>query len=283
MTSTGKVASYGSADSAVASRRNKIRIAFSTVNVRGALFVVALILVWQLVVSTGILHSQFFPSPAGVLSATTNSALMAPLLHTLLATTLGWLISSVVGLTLGLLMGTFFPVWQYSMASVDVIRSIPAIVFIPVFALIFGISLKAEIAVIVYVSGWPVLLSALAGMQQVGAGLRDSARILRLSRTAYILKIALPSAMPEILVGLRLGMGLALTLSIAGELLINPAGLGYALLQAQQRIQPQAMYMYVILIGIVGFLLNTVLLLVARLVLPRPVRGEALKAEQAAA
>jgi ABC-type nitrate/sulfonate/bicarbonate transport system permease component len=262
------------------------RTVLSYINIEGCLFVIALIVVWQLLESAKVIRSNLFPSPWQIWSSGVNLArtggIGGPLLHTILVTVVGWLIASAVGLLLGLLMGTFLPVWQYLMASIDVIRSIPAIVFVPVIALIFGISLKAEIIVIIYVSIWPVLLSTLAGVQQVGAGLRDSARMMHLSRAAYVWKIALPSAVPEILVGTRLGMALALTLSIVGELLINPAGLGYSLLQAQQTEQPRPMFVFVILIGILGFLLNALLVWLARLILPAGVT-EAVLEQQAEA
>jgi sulfonate transport system permease protein len=69
-------------------------------------------------------------------------------------------------------------------------------------------------------------------------------------------------------VGLRLGMALSLTLAIVAELLGNPEGLGYALYQQQTFLRPARMFVFVLLIGILGYILNAVLLLVARLVVP---------------
>jgi ABC-type nitrate/sulfonate/bicarbonate transport system permease component len=257
------------------------------INVEGVLFVIALIVVWQILVDSKVLTSNYFPAPTAIWSTgvnlASNGSLGAPLGHTLAVTLIGWIIASAVGLVLGLLIGSFTPLWKYAMASVDVIRSIPAITFVPIIALIFGISLRAEIYVVCYVSGWPVLLNTVSGMQHVRAGWRDTARMMRFSRLEYVWKIALPSTAPEILVGLRLGMGLAITLSVVGELLINPAGVGFALLQAEQRIEPSAMYVYVILIGILGYLLNAALLGVARIALPPTARGGALKPEGASA
>jgi ABC-type nitrate/sulfonate/bicarbonate transport system permease component len=257
------------------------------VNVEGVLFVIALIVIWQIIVESKVLNSDYFPAPTAIWSTGVNLAssgsLGGPLGHTLAVTLIGWIVASAVGLVLGLLIGSFTPLWKYAMASVDVVRSIPAITFVPIIALIFGISVRAEIYVICYVSAWPVLLNTVSGMQHVRAGHRDTARMMRFSRLEYIWKIALPSTAPEILVGLRLGMGLAITLAVVGELLINPAGLGFALLQAEQRIQPAAMYVYVILIGILGYLLNAALLGVARIVLPQTAQSRAMRREGASA
>jgi NitT/TauT family transport system permease protein len=257
------------------------------VNLEGVLFVIALIVLWQVLVDAKLLDSSYFPAPTAIwstgVSLASGGSLGGPLGHTLAVTLIGWIISSAVGLVAGLLIGSFTPLWKYAMASVDVIRSIPAITFVPIIALIFGISLRAEIYVVCYVSGWPVLLNTVSGMQHVRAGYRDTAKMMRFSRLEYIWKIALPSTAPGILVGLRLGMGLAITLAVVGELLINPAGVGFALLQAQQRIQPSTMYVYVISIGILGYLLNASLLGVARMVLPQAARGGALSREGASA
>jgi ABC-type nitrate/sulfonate/bicarbonate transport system permease component len=257
------------------------------INVPGVLFVIAVIAVWQLLVGSKLLNSSYFPAPTAIwstgVSLAGSGALSGPLAHTLAVTLVGWLVASAVGLLLGVLIGSITPVWKYGMASIDVIRSIPAITFVPIIALIFGISIWAEIYVVIYVSLWPVLLNTVSGLHHVRAGYRDTARMMRLSRVTYIRKIALPSTTPEIMVGLRLGMGLAITLSVVGELLINPAGLGFALLQAEQRIEPSSMYVYVILIGILGFLLNALLLGVARAFIPQAARGVATVGEGSAA
>lgn len=251
------------------------------INVQGIAFIIALIILWQVLVEAKVLHSSYFPAPTAIwstgVSLVSSGSLGGPVGHTLAVTVAGWIIASAIGVVLGLLIGSITPLWKYTMASVDVIRSIPAITFVPIVALIFGISVKAEIYVIVYASGWPVLINTVSAMHHVRAGHRDTARMMRFSWFEYIRKIALPSAAPEILVGLRLGMGLAITLAVVGELLINPAGLGYALLQTQQRIEPSAMYVYVIVIGILGFLLNAALLGAARVFLPRTAQGGALE------
>jgi ABC-type nitrate/sulfonate/bicarbonate transport system permease component len=254
-----------------------------TTNIEGCVFVVALILLWQVLVQTGVLAFDFLPAPSAVWTAAVemarSGALFPPLQHTLTAAVLGWAIAAVIGLVGGLLLGTLPGMWRYTMGSIDVVRSIPAIVFVPIIALTFGISLRAEIIVIVYAAAWPTLINTLDGAQNVRAGLRDTATIMRMSRWAFLRKIVLPAAVPDILVGLRLSMGLALTLAVVGELLINPQGLGFSLLQSQQFLRPPTMFAIVCVIGILGFLLNALLLVAARLLLPRPLRGAAARRE----
>ena len=251
-------------------RKKPIRFGF---NLPGVLFVVFVILLWQLLKATNVISSYYIPAPSAIwtegVTMARDGELWEPIAHTVTAAVSGWAIASAIGLVLGLLMGSAPGVFRWSMASFDVIRAIPAVTFVPVIALIFGISLRAEIIVVIYVSAWPVLFNALSGIQGMRAGYRDTARTLRMTRSSLIRKVVLPAAAPDILVGLRLSMGLALTLAVVGELLINPAGLGFRLVQAQQRIQPESMYVIVIIIGILGFVLNGLLILLARVEIGR--------------
>jgi sulfonate transport system permease protein len=241
-------------------------------NYKGVLFVVFLIVAWQVLKVTGVLSSEYIPSPQNIYNALIDlireGGYFGPVLHTAGSTLLGWAIAAVIGVALGIAMANTRWLWVYSMASVDVLRSIPAITFVPVVVLIFGFSVRAELILIVYVSIWPIMLSTMHGLVGVSQAHRDVARLMRLPRADVIRKIVLPSAAPEIVVGLRLGMALSLTLAVVSELLGNPQGLGYALYQEENQLNPARMFVFVLTIGVLGFIFNAILVLVARLVLP---------------
>jgi ABC-type nitrate/sulfonate/bicarbonate transport system permease component len=145
------------------------------------------------------------------------------------------------------------------MASIEVMRAIPPISLVPVALLVFGFSRKMELVLIVYVGAWTVLVNAIDGVRSVRAELLDVGRMLHLSRLATIRKLVLPAAMASIVVGLRLALSLALVLAVVAEMLGNPAGLGNALVRAQQALQPEQMFAYVITIGLLGIALNAAL------------------------
>jgi ABC-type nitrate/sulfonate/bicarbonate transport system permease component len=229
----------------------------------GLIFPVALIVVWQLVKSTGILSYQDIPAPSAIVSAAgsmiATGEFSDAIGHTLAACLGGWVLGSVAGLVLGAVLGLSRPAYTYGMASVDVLRAIPAIAFVPIAVIVLAQTLQMEIVIAAWVSVWPVAISTIDGVRGVSAVHQDLARSLRLSPLRRTLTFALPTAMPRILVALRLGMSGALVLAIVAEIVGNPAGIGNALVQDQQTLRPDSMFAYILVTGLLGLVLNFVL------------------------
>ena len=114
-----------------------------------------------------------------------DGPLLSQLIHTVTVSVIGWIIASILGFAMGLAIGLWRPVWTYTMASIDVLRSIPSISFVSIALLIFGFSSRAEMVIVVYVSQWPVLLGTSGGIRSVPRGLIDVARSMRLSRDGH--------------------------------------------------------------------------------------------------
>jgi ABC-type nitrate/sulfonate/bicarbonate transport system permease component len=112
---------------------------------------------------------------------------------------------------------------------------------------------------IVYVGAWTVLVNTIDGVRSVRPELLDVATIMRMSRLMTVRKLILPAAMASIVVGLRLALSLALVLAVVAEMIGNPSGLGNALVSAQQALQPEQMFAYVVIIGVLGVSLNAAL------------------------
>lgn len=178
-------------------------------------------------------------------------------MHTLRSTLVGWVIAGLLGIGLGVWLGLSNTAWRYSMDSVEIIRAIPPISLVPVSLLVFGFSLRMELVVIVYAGAWTVLVNTIDGVRNLRPELLDVGRMLRMSKLITIRKLILPSAMPSIIVGLRLAMSLSLVLAVVAEMIGNPSGLGNALVRAQQALQPEQMFAYVVTIGVLGVVLNT--------------------------
>lgn len=233
------------------------------VNLPGLLVMAGVVGLWELLVRSHVLDFQFLPAPSGIARAfrslLSSGELVDRTAHTLWSTVLGWAIASVLGVALGLWLGLSERAWRYSMASIEVMRAIPPISLVPVALLVFGFSRKMELVLIVYVGAWTVLVNAIDGVRSVRTELLDVGRMLRLSKLATIRKLILPSAMASILVGLRLALSLALVLAVVAEMIGNPAGLGNALVRAQQALQPEQMFAYVVTIGVLGVALNATL------------------------
>jgi ABC-type nitrate/sulfonate/bicarbonate transport system permease component len=243
----------------------------------GLILPVALIALWQLVKSVGALPYADIPSPAQI--AGTAGTLIgtgefgANIGHTLAACLGGWVLGSAVGLLLGVLLGLSPAAFRYGMASVDALRAVPAIAFVPVAVIVFAQTLSMEIVIAAWVSVWPVAISTIDGVRGVSPTHTDLARSLGLSGPQRAWKFALPTAMPKIVVALRLSMSGALVLAIVAEIVGNPAGIGYALVQEQQSLAPAAMFAYIVVTGFLGLILNFVLTTALTRLVPGAARG----------
>lgn len=247
-------------------------------NVPGALALVVIVAFWQLAVEVGWLTYQFLPAPSTIGRAmsdmTSSGELSDAMGHTVSAALAGWGIASVAGVAVGLAMGLSRPVWRYGMSTVEILRSVPAISLVPVAILVFGFSLRMEVAIITYVCWWPVLVATVTGVGQVTVRHRDVARQLQLGRLAHLQKITLPAAMGDIIVAMRLALSLALALAVVSEMIGNPHGVGYQMVLAQQSIRPDRMLAYIVVIGILGILFNAVFVGATRWLFPGLVRAQ---------
>ncbi|MEW6153662.1 MAG: ABC transporter permease [Actinomycetota bacterium] len=247
------------------------------VNLLGLVTLAALMGVWEVVVRTAAADFEFLPAPSGVAGAfaslVSSGDLFAPVAHTLRSALVGWVIAGVIGVTLGVWLGLSNTAWRYSMASVEIVRAIPPITLVPVSLLVFGFSLRMELVLIVYAGAWTVLINTIDGVRSLRPELVDVGQMLRMSKPARIRKLILPSAVPSIVVGLRLAMSLSLVLAVVAEMIGNPSGLGNALVRAQHALQPEQMFAYVVTIGILGVVLNTGLRYVSERAFPALAAG----------
>lgn len=247
---------------------SRIGALLRSVNGPGLLVIALLIVLWDIYSRTIAADYDSIATVSEIYNATRALLFEGPLIgqfyHTISVALIGWVIASAIGFVAGLAIGLWRPVWTYSMASIDVLRSIPSISFVSIALLIFGFSSKMELIIVVYVSQWPVLMGTLGGIRSAPPGLQDIARVFRLSRGATILKIMLPAALPNIVVGLRLALTLSVALAVVAEMVGNPAGLGFGIVQSQQAIQPAEAFSYLVVIGFLGWGLNAIFVLVVR-------------------
>jgi ABC-type nitrate/sulfonate/bicarbonate transport system permease component len=248
------------------------RRAVGTVNWLGLAVLVGVLAVWQLVVSVGLIHAHSLPGPIGIWDGFTeliDSGDLGPALrHTITAVLLAWGLAVLVGGLLGLILGVNQTVASWTTATVDVFRSLPVLAFIPIAILIWGPATKAEVFVGAYAAVWPMLMNTAGGARNVGPRLRDVARSLRLSRTRTLLAVVMPATGVSMLVGARLALGLALVVCVVTEMLGAPFGVGYGLILEQSADQPERMWAYILIVGVLGILLNALLVASTRIAFP---------------
>jgi len=237
-------------------------------NLLGLATAIGLVAIWQALVASGLVTVAYLPTPLGIARALGSLIAGGELAkyggHTLWVTLLAWAIASVIGLIFGLLLGCFSTVWRYSMATVELLRSMPSVAFVPVSLLIFGFTAKMEIALAIYIAQWLVLVNTIDGIRSVSPQLLEVAKMLRMPWLERTRKIILPAAMPVTLVGLRLGLSVSLILAVVSEMIGNPAGLGYQLVYEQGALQTNRMFAYLVIIGAIGVVLNAALVQLTR-------------------
>jgi len=238
------------------------------INPLGWAVVLLAIGLWELVIQAGIVDFSYTPPPSEIVKGfsdlVSSGDMGKAVWHTLSIT----LIASAIGMTIGILLGTALGLvsWvrTFTMGTVDVFRTIPVVALMPVALLVWGASSKSEIVVASFAAVWPITLNTSAGVRSVHPVKSDVARTFRLSRLDTVRKIVFPVATPAILVGARLSVVAALVVAIVAEMIINPAGIGYGLVFATQSLHPDQMWAYAVAAGILGYLLNVLLVQLVR-------------------
>lgn len=230
------------------------------INWPGLVTVAVLAGAWEAAVRWSLLDYQYLPAPSGIargaVTLVSSGELLPNVLHTLMVTMIGWTVASVTGIAIGLLLGLSPTAYRYAMTSFEVTKAIPPITFVPVTLLVFGFSLRMELVIVVYVGVWPVLINTIGGVRSVPVELLDVGRMLSMPPLTRLRKLILPSAIPEITVGLRLALSLCLVLAVVAEMVGNPEGVGHALVRAQHALQPEKMFAYLLSAGFLGIALN---------------------------
>jgi sulfonate transport system permease protein len=227
---------------------------------RAASFAVAAAFVglWQLIADQRLVSPVFLPGPdrawASLVRGFASGDLWVKLQGTLAHMAHGWLVASITGIALGAMIGSSRTMRSYVAPSLEFLRPLPVSAIIPVAIAMFGLTQGMVLFVIAFGAIWPMLLATIHGFAEVEPRLYEVARSLHMSRLAVIFKIALPSASPDILSGMRLSLTVALILSVACEILAGLDGLGHWVLLSARAFRSADLFAGVILLGVIGYL-----------------------------
>ena len=162
-------------------------------------------------------------------------------------------LASIAGIALGAAIGSSRTMRSYVAPSLEFLRPLPASAIIPVAIAMLGLTQSMALFVIAFGAIWPMLLATIHGFAAVEPRLYEVARSLHMSRLAVIFKIALPSASPDILSGMRLSLTVALILSVVCEVLAGLDGLGHWVLLSARAFRSADLFAGVILLGVIGY------------------------------
>ena len=199
------------------------------------------------------------PPSAAVLAflrALGDGSLLSATGFTLACAALGLAIGSVLGILLGTVLGLSRRAAALGFLSIELLRPVPSVALIPLVMLVYGFGLRMEISVVAFACAWPMLVLTQAAVQQVEPRLLEVAHALQLPPLARFTKIVLPAIVPRLFVALRLGVAIALVVAVTVEIAANPHGMGYAIMIAQQSLDPALMLAWLFWISVVGFAVN---------------------------
>jgi sulfonate transport system permease protein len=219
----------------------------------GSFFVAAaFVALWQLIADRELVSPIYLPGPDRAFRALVDG-LSYGLARTIERMLYGWLIASLLGIFLGCIIGISPGARAYVEPTLELLRPLPPSAMIPLAVSVLGLTDNMVIGVIGFGALWPMLLATIHGFAAVEPRLREVAAALGLSRLDVIFKIALPNALPDILVGMRLSLTVSLILAVVGEMLAGREGLGNWILVAARSFKAADLYAGVILLGAVGY------------------------------
>jgi NitT/TauT family transport system permease protein len=168
----------------------------------------------------------------------------------------GFVLSAVLALPIGLMIGAYRPIEALLEPLTDFIRYMPAVAFIPLVMLWFGIGESAKISIIFIGTFFQMVLMVAENVRLVPRAQIEAAQTMGARRGEIVKLVLLQSAKPAMLDTLRITMGWAWTYLVVAELVAANSGLGYAILKAQRYLKTDTIFAGIVLIGLIGLLMD---------------------------
>lgn len=224
---------------------------------------IVIIIFWYLITDgLHIVNPYILPSPIEVCNSAWNLILSGKLLKNTIDSLFkvfgGLILAAVVAIPFGILLGWYKTLEDLCSFVISILRPIPPIAWIPFSILWFGIGTIPAIFIIFMGCVFPILVYTIDGVKRTDKVLIESAQTLGASDSKVLTRVVLPSVFPNIVSGLKVGVGIALMCTISAEMIGSSSGLGYMILQATSRFDPGTTVVGMIVIGLIGLILDYV-------------------------
>jgi sulfonate transport system permease protein len=230
---------------------------------------ILLFIVWDLVVRMGLVRPILLPSPTDTLvtlvKGLAGGALLADCLVTVMRTLIAFFIAAVVGMPLGIILGSSERAYRSVEFLIDFFRSTPASAMIPLFLLIFGISDFNKIAIASFGAFLIIIFNSAYGVINARKQRVMAARVMGASAWRVFRDVLIWESLQASFVGLRTAVSMALVIVVVAEMFIGSVdGLGHSIINAQQVLNVKTMYAAILATGMLGYALNILFLMLER-------------------
>ncbi|MGX1788076.1 ABC transporter permease [Bosea sp. NPDC055332] len=234
----------------------------------GFLLPIVLAIIWEILVRAGLANGRLMPPPSVVGKTLWQLAVSGELwthaLATLWRVGAGFGIGAAVGTALGALTGALPLARGLLDPTLQALRAIPSIAWVPLFILWFGIFEASKVALIAVGVFFPVYLGVAAAILSIDRKIVEVGRVFRLGRLAMVRRVLLPAILPDWFTALRGGLGLGFMFVVAAEIMGASEGLGYLLVDGQQLGRPDTIIAAIIAFAVLGKLADGLLLALTR-------------------
>lgn len=229
----------------------------------GALSVLVFLALWEIAVATGWVAPLFVSSPSRILIAGygmfRDGSIFPDLAISAEEFLLGFGLAALVGIPLGILMGWYSRLNAILDPFVNALYATPRIALMPLIIIWFGIDLPAKIAIIFLSSVFPILVNTITGVRTIERDFVKVARSFGATDRQLFATVALPSSVPNLLTGLRLGLGHALIGIVVGEMYGSSAGIGFMMQTAGATFQTDKVMVGIVIIAAAGMAMTQLL------------------------
>jgi ABC-type nitrate/sulfonate/bicarbonate transport system permease component len=229
---------------------------------------VVLLLAWEIAARFGFIDSRFFPAPSKIIQSMVEMLMSGELIEHILISMqrigLGFLLGGIPAIIIGIAMGISRSVRAFMDPLITATYPIPKSAILPFILLIFGLGEMSKVVMVALGVFFPIAINATAGVLQINPIYLDVGKSFNASRWNTFRTIALPGALPFIMTGVKLGVGLALVLIAIAEMVGAKSGIGYMIWSAWETFAVAKMYVGLFTIALIGFAVSFVLAQVER-------------------
>jgi len=233
---------------------------------------ILLLALWEFGAAVGWIDTRFFPAPSAIFAEARNMIVSGELWKhcsiSLQRIAIGFCLGAVPGVVIGLAMGLFSPIRAIIQPLVDATFPIPKIAVLPLFIMVFGLGEESKYAIIATAVIYLVLINTVAGVRNIDAIYLDVGKNFGASRWMMFVDVALPGALPLVVAGLKLGMGVALLVIVSAEFVGARSGIGYLIWTSWQVFQVEKMYVGLMVSAVLGFGTAALLNYLERVLIP---------------